>query len=142
QDQVAQLFGSSGQAHRPRHRARERAAVVVALRCARAGPGHDHHARTQNGDRRGPVESRRAYLHHRDRLRDLLEGSRLAALHRRLNRKEAAMKTMMTLASAALCAAIAMSGGRARSEEVLLRAITYAPPNKVEDSMVIFKKWM
>ncbi|MBX9826789.1 MAG: TRAP transporter substrate-binding protein DctP [Xanthobacteraceae bacterium] len=28
------------------------------------------------------------------------------------------------------------------SSEVVLKAITYAPPSKVEDSMVIFKKWM
>ena len=28
------------------------------------------------------------------------------------------------------------------SAEVVLKAITYAPPSKVEDSMVIFKKWM
>jgi TRAP-type transport system periplasmic protein len=28
------------------------------------------------------------------------------------------------------------------SSEVVLKAITYAPPSKVEDSMVIFRKWM
>jgi TRAP-type transport system periplasmic protein len=30
----------------------------------------------------------------------------------------------------------------ARAAETVLKAITYAPPSKVEDSMVIFKKWV
>jgi len=44
--------------------------------------------------------------------------------------------------TAALCLAVLATARPAAAEETVLRAITYAPPNKVEDSMVIFKKWM
>ena len=51
------------------------------------------------------------------------------------------MRTFHALAAAAFGLAIAATGRPALGEEVL-RAITYAPPNKVEDSMVVFKMWM
>ena len=46
-------------------------------------------------------------------------------------------KVLMAGLASALCAVSSASAA-----EVVLKAITYAPPSKFEDSMVIFKKWM
>jgi TRAP-type transport system periplasmic protein len=46
------------------------------------------------------------------------------------------------LLAIALVSAICGSSLSASAAETVLRAITYAPPLKVEDSMVIFKKWV
>ncbi len=43
------------------------------------------------------------------------------------------MKTFCALSAVALCLGVAASGNRACGEETVLRAIAYAPPNKVED---------
>ena len=46
-----------------------------------------------------------------------------------------------TLLTATLSIAWSLSGSPVNAETVL-RAITYAPPNKVEDSMVVFLDWV
>ena len=44
--------------------------------------------------------------------------------------------------TAIVAAALAVSAAPALAQEVLLRAVSYAPPGKIEDSTVIFKMWM
>ncbi len=52
------------------------------------------------------------------------------------------MKHANKFLKTALCLGLLACSGLALGQEVLLRAITYAPPNKVEDSTVMFKMWI
>lgn len=52
------------------------------------------------------------------------------------------MKTGYRFVAVLMCLAFVAVSRPALSEETVLKAITYAPPTKFEDSMVIFKMWM
>ena len=52
------------------------------------------------------------------------------------------MKHMRTFAGVAAFAGLALVAGAAAAQETVLRALQYAPPNKVEDSTVVYKEWI
>ena len=52
------------------------------------------------------------------------------------------MKHRRMFIAVALCTAAAVSAGAAYAQQTVLRALQYAPPNKIEDSTVVFKMWM
>ena len=52
------------------------------------------------------------------------------------------MKHRRLFTAVAMCTAAAVSAGAAIAQETLLRALQYAPPNKIEDSTVVFKMWV
>jgi TRAP-type transport system periplasmic protein len=52
------------------------------------------------------------------------------------------MKAIHGLIALAFSSGVLVAAGAVAAQETVLRAITYAPPNKIEDSMVVFKKWI